>query len=229
MRGPEFTCTSDPGLTPVTSSSKPRTPTTVIVFARKPRAGYVKRRLARSVGGNRAARIYAKLLTRTLREVEREPGFQRVLMAADKKDLPWFRRHYGARGWLIGAQCCGDLGERMAAALGRTGKPHSNVLLIGSDIIDFVGRDLRLAAASLAHHEAVIGPAADGGFWLIGMTQPTQLSFKQVQWGGTQVYVQMLSNLERDQLRVATINQRHDLDRARDWRWLVSQCRRARF
>jgi len=203
------------------SETTPVTPRTVrgtlIVFARRPLPGHCKRRLARAVGPGRAARLYAATLARTLAEVERVANARRVLLTVTAADAAWFRVVLRGRGWHVGRQATGDLGRRMERAL-RAATGHARyALLIGSDMLDVDAADLAAArVALLAGHDVVLGPAADGGYWLIGVRRPCPVLFDDMPWGGDTVCSATRARAAAAGLTLAEVALRHDLDRGRD-------------
>src|SRR3954465_14368161 len=133
---------------------------TVIVFARAPRLGTVKRRLAREIGDRAALRFHAGVLGRLLRDLSRNRRFDVVL--AVTPDRAWVRVPRRVR---IVAQGRGDLGRRMSRALGR----FNVVALMGCDIPEAGSADVRAAFRALGRADGVFGPAVDGGFWLVAL------------------------------------------------------------
>lgn len=207
-------------------------PVSVVVFARRPRAGHVKRRLARRLGARAASRVYAGLLATSLLTVSRARGVRRVLLADKPRDQRWFRSRVHRPRWQVRGQTRGDLGSRMRSAFTRECDGRRSVLLVGSDIADFVCADLVAAANALdAGADVVIGPAADGGYWLIGMRQVHGVLFHRIRWGSAAVFDMTLAAAAKTGLSVARIAERHDIDRVGDLhhlrRWEV-QRRRAR-
>jgi len=191
--------------------------TTLIVFARRPRAGAVKRRLARAVGARRAAALYATLLARTLALAEASACVRRVLMPAAARDLRWFRTRLAPRGWQVRAQCPGGLGRRMERALGSALAGGQPAILIGSDTLDATAADVARAARALdGVAEAVIGPAADGGYWLIGLARPVPGLFAELPWGSAEVGARTVHRLVAARVVCLRLPPRHDLDRGRD-------------
>lgn len=189
----------------------------VIVFARRPRAGQVKHRLARSVGRRHAAALYARTLGHTLAVVERLPGVRRILMPAAPRDAAWFRARLARRGWVVRAQAAGDLGRRMDSALQASLRQGRAAVLIGSDVMDLRAADLRCAQRRLAAGTAlVLGPAADGGYWLIGLSTAAPELFDGVPWGQSNVFAVTTASAARCGLGVGLLALRHDLDYARD-------------
>ena len=192
---------------------------TLIVFARRPVVGKVKRRLARSMGGRRAAQLYAGLLARTLSAARRSGYSRLLLMAATPGDCAWFRARYSRAGWQIKAQVRGDLGQRMAQALDAELARGRLAVLIGSDIADLQLNDLRAARRALATGaDAVLGPASDGGYWLIGLARPVIGLFDDMPWSTAAVAAITCARLALAGSRLAVLATRHDIDEARDLR-----------
>jgi uncharacterized protein len=189
----------------------------VIVFARRPRAGRVKSRLSRAVGRRHAARLYAYTLAQTVAAVEGVRGVSRILMPAQPRDRAWFAAQLSRHGWRIRPQVDGDLGRRMAAALETSVRRGHAAVLIGSDVMDIAAPDLRRAIAHLAAGwRLVLGPAADGGYWLIGVVGALPPVFTAVPWGTAGVLPATLAAAAAQGYGVVLLAKRHDLDRGRD-------------
>jgi rSAM/selenodomain-associated transferase 1 len=180
---------------------------TVVVFARAPRLGTVKRRLARQIGDRAALRFHRATLTALLRDLLRHPCFNVVL--ALTPDRARFR--LPVRVARI-PQGHGDLGQRMARALGR----YRRVALIGCDIPDARATDVRQAFRQLGIADAVFGPAADGGYWLIalGPRRPADL-FGAARWSTEHALSDTLRQFRHH--RVGFIRQLCDVDTVADW------------
>ena len=190
---------------------------TVIVFARRPRPGQVKRRLAHALGASYACALYARLLARTLAVVAASGVRRRVLMPATAADCRYFRRRLSVSGWQVRAQIRGDLGQRMAAALASALAAGGPAVLIGSDLLDIRATDLTTACAGLCGGtEVVLGPAADGGYWLIGLRRARADLFAGMRWSVPDVFAQTLARCAGAGLRPLVLPCRRDLDHARD-------------
>ncbi len=181
---------------------------TVVVFARAPRLGTVKRRLARGIGDRAALRFHRETLIALLRDLRRDRRFRTVLaMTPDNAGdrLP-------VRVPRI-AQGRGDIGERMDTACRR--HPGGNVAIIGSDIPGAGAADVRAAFRALGTHDAVFGPSEDGGFWLIGMgpRRPSQ-PFVKARWSTEHALADTLANFRGR--RVARLRSLRDVDTACD-------------
>jgi uncharacterized protein len=185
---------------------------TVVVFARAPRLGAVKRRLAKEIGDRAALRFHTETLNRLLRMLGADRRFRTVLaLTPDRATLRL------PRGVFRIGQGTGDLGQRMRRAFQRF--PHCRVALIGCDIPDANAADVAAAFRSLGRADAVFGPAADGGYWLVGMSprRPAQ-PFTVVRWSTRHALADTLVNIAGR--RVALLRTLHDVDTAEDWhRW----------
>jgi rSAM/selenodomain-associated transferase 1 len=181
---------------------------TVIVFARAPRLGTVKRRLARDIGDRAALRFHVATLTALLRDLTACRRFDVVL--AVTPDRARFRLAVPVRR--IG-QGGGDLGRRMSRALGR----YRRVALMGCDIPAAGPSDVRAAFRRLGTADAVFGPAADGGYWLIalGPRRPSEL-FGAVRWSTEHALADTLKRFRHH--RVGFIRCLSDVDTVADYR-----------
>jgi len=177
--------------------------TTVIVFAKAPVPGEVKTRLIPRLGAEGAARLHAALIVRSL-ETARAAGLGSAeLCCAPQADHPFFATCAERFGVARTAQIAGDLGARMSAAFDRVVPDAGQVLLMGTDCPALTPEHLREAADALAGGlDAVLGPAEDGGYVLVGLVRPSPRVFEGIEWGG--------SNVLRDtRTRLATLG----------WRW----------
>ena len=111
----------------------------------------------------------------------------------------------------------------MAGALAYTLTRHARVILIGSDIIDLRARDLIDALQRLAgEDEIVLGPAADGGYWLVGMRESQPTLFTDLSWGMPDIYSLTVARLEALKRHWSALPTRHDIDTLEDvTRWRV--------
>ncbi len=185
---------------------------TVVVFARAPRLGAVKRRLAVAIGARAALRFHTDTLTRLLRTLCADRRFRTVLaITPDRARLRLAHRVAHV------AQGSGDLGRRMERAFQRF--PFCRVALIGCDIPDANAADVAAAFRSLGRADAVFGPAADGGYWLVAMgPRRPDRPFAGVRWSTRHALADTLANFARR--RVALLRTLHDVDTAADWRRL---------
>lgn len=175
--------------------------TTLFIMTKAPVAGRVKTRLGATVGYGRAATLFSAMVeltmarTRGARDIL--PALRVVVAVDEPSGLRSPYRCWPTPGSEI-ARCPqgpGDLGARMRRlAQSVAGKP---VLFIGADCPDLQSKHLVAAACALQGHDAVMGPAADGGFWLLGLRQfraaPDQ--FFGVRWSTPYAGTDMLDSL----------------------------------
>lgn len=190
----------------------------VAVFARPPRLGEVKTRLAAGVGDAAALDIYRKLLEQTLRQAS-SSGLPFTLFAAAQSDeLVALAHHYNGE---VALQQGEDLGERMAAAFAAMHRLADSVILIGSDCPVLTSAHLLAAQQMLAQSEVVIGPAEDGGYWLIGSANAAlwrdSRIFDGVRFGADQALTMTLHGLQRAGVSASMLPMLWDLDTEQDY------------
>jgi len=195
----------------------------LIVFAKEPRLGRAKRRLAAEIGPVAAIAWYRNQLFRTLRVLGRRRGWTRHLFV----DPPTARRStLWPRGWEPRAQCPGDLGRRMRHAL--LSPPTGPVVLVGSDIPGVTPRHIEAAFKALGRADLVLGPATDGGYWLIGVRRLRQPpDFGRVRWSSEHALADTIAGFGKG-CRVALIDRLSDVDQAADLKRATTPGRRVR-
>jgi uncharacterized protein len=150
---------------------------TLIIFAKTPRRGLVKSRLARDIGGAAATRWYRQNLALTLRRLGLTKRWDCRIIAAPHHAAAW----PWPKPWRFSHQARGDLGQRMLKALRSAGKNHT--VLIGSDIPGIEPQHIAEAFKELGRNDAVFGPSADGGYWLVGFSPRYRGNpFTDVRW-----------------------------------------------
>ncbi len=160
----------------------------VVVFARAPRLGTVKRRLAAGIGARAALRFHAGTLAATLRRLGRDGRFEtRVAVTPDRAGGPWLR------GLPQFDQGKGDLERRMSRVFAHL--PRRPVAIVGCDIPDLRAADVARAFHLLRGTHAVFGPARDGGYWLVAMAgrRPAR-PFARVRWSSEHALADTLRN-----------------------------------
>ncbi|MBM3592062.1 MAG: glycosyltransferase [Alphaproteobacteria bacterium] len=182
----------------------------VIIFARVPRLGTVKRRLAAGIGARGALRFYRAMLAATAWPIARDRRWHTILAitpAGTRAD--WGR--FAPRGTARLPQVAGDLGRRMEKALA----PFPRALLIGSDIPGLGPADIAAGFRALGRADAVFGPALDGGYWLVGFgPRRPHRPFAQVRWSSAHTLADTMQNFQRH--RVTLLPPKRDVDNADD-------------
>ncbi|NKE44207.1 DUF2064 domain-containing protein [Roseomonas frigidaquae] len=179
---------------------------TLLVFARAPRLGTLKRRLARGIGAMATLRFYRGQLAALLGAVARDRRWTTCIVATpDRARARW------PRPVAVRPQGGGDLGQRMARAMA----PHRRVVLVGSDIPGIGAADIAAAFRALGRAQAVFGPAEDGGYWLVGFGphRPAK-PFAGVRWSTDHALADTLANFQGR--RIALLRRLRDVDTAED-------------
>lgn len=163
----------------------------LVVFAKAPRLGTVKTRLAADIGWVAATAFHRNTIRRVLRRLGRDGRWQCWLAATPDGDaFPW------PAGWRVFPQGTGDLGQRMARPAQCL--PPGPVVIIGTDIPDIRPAHIAAAFKALGGHDVVFGPAEDGGYWLVGFRRRprTPEIFKNVRWSTEHALADTLANLD---------------------------------
>ena len=201
-------------------------PDVVLLFTRYPEPGRCKTRLIPALGRDGAARLHREMTHRILAQLTRlaaiHPHFLEIHHDGGTEDQmrSWLGadRHYRPQG-------DGDIGCRMQAAIVRHLGRMQRLLLIGSDCPDLTADIMEEAFMALATHDLVLGPAFDGGYYLIGTRQESsdifcRALFQDIPWGTDSVYPTTITRAEQHRLRCHTLTRLHDIDTPADLRHL---------
>lgn len=181
--------------------------TLLIIFTRNPVLGQVKTRLAKKIGAEKALEVYHILLRKTASVT--------ALIQTDKwvyytpeviEDDLWSGPNYSKK-----TQKGEDLGQRMKNAFKDGFKAgYKRVVVIGSDLYELTPEDITMAFKKLTDHKVVLGPATDGGYYLIGLKEILPGLFENKNWGQNSVLKDTLSHF-KDQ-EVALLHRYNDID-----------------
>lgn len=207
-----------------TDSSAPPPPSrrTVIVFARAPRLGEVKTRLAAELGNETALEVYRELAEIAFSSVARAAADRAVVACTPDTALDqlraWTANSGGAELHCV-PQGSGDLGERLTRAIDDAFHHGATaVIVIGTDCPALTSAMLNGAFAVLDCADVVIGPAHDGGYYLIGLRAPHAELFAELPWSTPDVLAMTIEAARRGALRVSLLPPLADIDTAADWR-----------
>lgn len=190
----------------------------VCVFAKPPRAGLVKTRLAADLGPEGAARLARAFFDDTWAAVGALDWADAVLATTDVQAPEWT----DPPGMALWPQGDGHLGDRMERVLSRALDTHVAAIAIGTDSPGLPPDTLNDARRALAHHDAVIGPSEDGGFYLIGLRRCPEGLFLGVPWSADDTCARTLQRLGALNLSVAVLPSWFDVDRPGDLQRLRS-------
>lgn len=190
-----------------------KTADSLILFVKNARLGQVKTRLATTMGPERALAVYQALLQHLSTMVSPLPVTKYVYyhQEIEANDL-WPVSKFHLR-----VQHGEDLGERMANAFSEVLADHSAAILIGSDVPGITPDLLGDALDALRNHDFVIGPAEDGGYYLIGMHTNEPSLFTDMTWSTASVYSETINRMEKLRKSIFHLPVLSDIDREEDW------------
>lgn len=179
----------------------------LIIFTRNPELGKVKTRLAKDVGDRTAFNIYNFLLKHTVSATKNLKVSKYVYYSEEIPETDiWEPEIYAKK-----LQQGNDLGEKMKNAFKEGFKSgFKNIIIIGSDLYDLQQQDLEKAFQLLQEKDAVIGPATDGGYYLLGMNQLFPEVFEDKEWGTSSLLEDTLKDLKRK--NIGLLDARNDVD-----------------
>ena len=197
--------------------------TRLIVFARTPRPGVVKTRLIPLLGKEGAAALHVRLIAHALATARAARIGPTELHCTPDCEHPYIRECATRYGVSLASQVAGDLGARMACALDQALKRSRHAILIGADCAVLTARHLQDTRQAL--HEgadAVIVPAEDGGYALIGLNRCDPRLFADIAWGSAEVLNQTRDRLSELEWRWRELETLWDVDRPEDYRRLLA-------
>jgi rSAM/selenodomain-associated transferase 1 len=186
----------------------------MIIFQKNALLGHVKTRIAATTGDDLALKIYNWLTAYTHR-IAREVKVDKYLFYSDFiPDQP----ELDHQEYYVELQAGSDLGERMRNAFKQLFEDgYSSVVIIGTDCAELQVSDLNAAYRTLSHSDLVIGPASDGGYYLLGMSQYHPELFTQIPWSTDKVLELTLEVANNAGLTYEILEIRSDIDTFEDW------------
>ncbi len=188
--------------------------TALIIFQKNEILGRVKTRLATSVGDENALKIYKILINHT-HSVSKEIETDRFVFYSDFIPEKGFasQRFFKER-----LQKGKDLGERMRNAFETVfSEGYNHVIIIGTDCVDLMPNHIQKAFSKLDQNDAVLGPAYDGGYYLLGLKKLIPEIFEEIDWSTDQVLNQTLTKLQELNYSIGIIDTLSDIDNIADW------------
>lgn len=199
----------------------------LVIYLKAPRRGAVKKRLAAGIGDGPALSFYQGMIGAALR-LTRDPRWRTTLAITPDRRRSWLRRfglrRFGKKNSDVMPQGSADLGHRMARTIQKLAP--SRVLIIGTDIPGLNAGIIARAFKLLRSHDAVFGPAVDGGFWLVGLAKPQQARriFDMVRWS-TEFALQDVRKNFPPKARIALVDKLDDVDDEAAYRRFLAACR----
>jgi rSAM/selenodomain-associated transferase 1 len=190
------------------------------LFLRAPEPGRTKTRLAAALGDEGAARLYRGFVEDLLARFAPMDELEVRLWCAGDVEHPWIVQQSELYGLARVAQPAGDLGERMGAALQDGIARRGAALVVGSDAPTLPAASVRRATQALGYGDLVVGPAHDGGYYLIGARDRVPAVFEGVPWSTSRVLAETLQRARQANLRVHRLPPWYDVDTPEDLRLL---------
>lgn len=203
----------------------------LILMTRWPAPTRCKKRLSQDIGASRAAAIQRKLILHTIAVAKslQEKGYLEIRLAVEgigsKKISRWASSHGITQAEYQGK---GSLGLKMKRQLVLTqrkrslkSKNHREIIFIGTDVPDLCKNDIISAISYLTRNEIVIGPAVDGGYWLIGFSKNIlcpviSWPFAGIRWGSSSVLKETLRKAKTEGVKYELIRKKSDIDKLSD-------------
>jgi len=189
----------------------------LIVFIRQPVAGRVKTRLAATVGAHAACTMYAAMAEHVVRNVQSD-AWSTVLYVDESEGLLPVQQWLGMTPR---EQRGNSLGERLANAVAE--HADARVVVIGTDAPDVDAAVITTAFASLDDYHVVLGPAYDGGYYLIGLQRPLPEVFKGIEWSTDRVMLQTVQAAVTAGATVKILDPLRDIDVEEDVRSYIAE------
>ena len=193
----------------------------IILFTRFPQPGRVKTRMIDRLGPQGAAQLHTKMTEQVICQIQpalqtRKMQLQIYYCGGSQQEMAdWL-----GRNCTLCIQQGNDLGRRMEHAFAQTIQQGAErILLIGADCPDINADIITSGLEKLNSHDLVLGPTADGGYYLIGLCAPgnkTKILFNSINWGTDQVLEQTLIQARKGGLSCTLLPQLHDIDRPED-------------
>jgi rSAM/selenodomain-associated transferase 1 len=197
----------------------------LLIFCKAPIAGQVKTRLQPALTAEQAADVHRRLVRMTLKRAFRQPLCPVVLCCAPDTGHVFFRRCAADYPLDLAGQRGNDLGERMRNAFIDALTLYRQAILIGCDCPSLRADDLHHALAALrGGSDAVISPATDGGYVLIGVKADQPALFSGIPWGSDRVMAETRRRAREAGLSLHELKPQWDVDTIEDWERYLKTC-----
>jgi len=189
---------------------------TVLLFLKAPRPGFVKTRLAKSLGDDKACQIYRELVKQTLSQIPSDFLIKIHFAPADAREE---MENWLGSDLVYSPQPEGDLGARLHRACEEAfAEPSTRgVILLGGDCPALTAAHLEECSGYLEESHSVIGPSEDGGYWLLGLPGPREELFNDVAWSTSEVLPTTLARLAARGEEPVLLEMLTDVDDKESW------------
>ncbi len=185
----------------------------LMVFAKNPEIGKVKTRLAKTIGDEKALMIYLKLLEHTYAIADKVFADKAVFYSEKVQEFD-ILDYYKFPKFLQKGE---NLGDRMDRAFGQAfGQHYEKVIIIGSDCYELTSEIIEDALVALDNHNVAVGPAHDGGYYLLGMDRHYSHLFRNKVWSSENVLLDTILDLKKLKLSYSLLPTLSDVDEEKD-------------
>ncbi len=195
----------------------------LIVFCKEPAPSKVKTRMVPPLTHIQAAVLYDSFLKETLRLCSKTSGVQKILCFHPPKSSRYLDTLIDS-SWDMQPQVGKNLGERLAHAL-ETNLKGGPALIVGTDCPSLPKDFIYAAIKALNHHKIVLGPAIDGGFYLLGLKSYYHGIFNNISWSSQKTLGDLLRNIGSQKIKPFMLPRWYDIDDIEDFRLLLSHLR----
>ncbi|GJM16820.1 MAG: hypothetical protein DHS20C13_21470 [Thermodesulfobacteriota bacterium] len=192
-----------------------KTKNTLIVFLKYPEAGKVKTRLAKDLGDQRAAEIYSEMSLEIINNVLDTSSYNTIIFydPPEKEKENEIRNWIGKKEVQYLPQVGNTLGDKISNAFKEVFSSKSKrAVIIGTDCTDVTSETITQAIKSLTDVDVVLGPAVDGGYYLLGLNNHTPEIFKGIKWSTESVLNQTIEKIKENKLSYELLNTLQDID-----------------
>lgn len=193
------------------------------IFARAPVSGAVKTRLVPPLTADEACTLYSALARDTFLRVEKLRKYALTIFYSG--DGPGALEAWKPERASLVPQMGTDLGQRLTAAFDQLLEDDRPAVIIGTDSPDLPTQFIKRAFDRLKHRDVVLGPASDGGYYLVGLKRPAPELFRDIDWGTGSVLSQTIARLQSERLELALLPVWYDVDTADSLALLDALCR----
>ena len=217
-------------MSPQPSDRKQPASAALVIFAKAPVPAQVKTRLCPALTEDEAATLHGSFVLDTLERTKAAAStfklsFDRILACAPSSTHVFFRIMEARYGVTLFDQEGDDLGARMQHTFAQLfARGYRHICLVGTDVPSLPLTHYRDAFAALTRHDLVLGPANDGGYYLIGMTRPHPKLFAHIPWSTDQVLALTQQNAAAEGLNTALLPSWNDVDTLEDLQALIADC-----
>jgi len=185
----------------------------LIIFLKYPQAGKVKTRLAKDVGENEAARIYSNMALNIIESVVDPKSYNTIIFYDPPEKEKEIKDWIGEKEVQYSPQLGNTLGDRISNAFKEVYSSGADkTVIIGTDCLDVTSENIKEALYLLDETDVVLGPAEDGGYYLLGLDKYTPQVFQDIDWSTEHVLEQTVLKIVENSLNYSLLKTLKDID-----------------